>query len=206
MVTALLEKQDAKKPEAAESDTGAVPYHWTVEAFSKASDAGVFGHSKRLELVQGRIIEIMGQGPRHATLASEIADMLRDAAKKQFAIREEKPFRIDFDGEPIPDIMVLSGRQADYDDHQPGPEDVRLLVEVSVTTNEYDLGEKAMLYAQSGIADYWVVMVKENTIVRHRQPSPQGYGEVMRLTGENSLSPLAMPEIVWNVAALLGKE
>jgi Uma2 family endonuclease len=208
MAPALLEKQKVTEPEIKQSETsdGAAPYHWTVEAFTKASEAGVFGYSERLELIQGRIIKIMGQGPRHATLASEIADMLRDAAKKQFAIREEKPVRIDFDGEPIPDVMVLSGRQADYGDHQPVPEDVRLLVEVSVTTVEYDLGEKALLYAQAGVTDYWAVLVNEAAIVVHREPSPEGYQNVMRLAGTDSLSPLAMPEVVWTVNALLGHE
>jgi Uma2 family endonuclease len=208
MATALLEKQKSTEPEIKQSETseGAAPYHWTVEAFTKASEAGVFGYSERLELIQGRIIKIMGQGPRHATLASEIADMLRDAAKKQFAIREEKPVRIDFDGEPIPDVMVLSGRQADYGNQQPVPEDVRLLVEVSVTTVEYDLGEKALLYAQAGVTDYWAVLVNEAAIVVHREPSPEGYQNVMRLAGTDSLSPLAMPEVVWTVNALLGHE
>jgi Uma2 family endonuclease len=205
MATALLEKQEIRQPEAAEAETGVVPYHWTVEAFTKASDAGVFGYSERLELVQGRIIKLMGQGPRHATLASEIAEMLRDAAKKQFAIREEKPFRIDFDGEPIPDVMVLSGRQADYDDHQPVPEDVRLLVEVSVTTVEYDLGEKALLYAQAGVTDYWAVLVNESAIVVHREPSLQGYQEVTRLMGTDTLSPLALPSAAWTINELLGR-
>ncbi len=147
----------------------------------------------------------MGQGPRHATLTSEIAEMLREVFRPGFALREEKPVRLSDDSEPIPDIMVLRGSQSDYGEHQPEPEDVRLLVEVSVTTAEYDLGEKALSYAQSGIADYWVVLVNEAAIVRHRQPSPEGYGEVMRLTGTNTLSPLAMPEVAWTIGELLGR-
>jgi Uma2 family endonuclease len=206
MATALLEKRELEKPETADGNIRAAPYHWTVETFTKASEAGVFGYSERLELVQGRIIKIMRQGPRHATLASEIADMLRDAAKTQFAIREEKPVRIDFDGEPIPDVMVLSGRQANYGDHQPVPEDVRLLVEVSVTTVEYDLGEKALLYAQAGVTDYWAVLINESAIVVHREPSPEGYQNVVRLAGTETLSPLAMPDVVWTINALLGHE
>ncbi len=101
--------------------------------------------------------------------------------------------------------MVLNGRQADYSDRQPMPEDVRLLVEVSVTTEEYDLGEKAAMYAQAGITDYWAVLVNEATIVVHRQPSAESYQNVARLTGEDTLSPLAMPEVAWTINALLGR-
>jgi len=207
--TAMLEKQDVEKPETVGGETGPVLYHWTVDALYRALDSGVFEHPERLELIQGRIIENMSQGPRHSTLASEVADMLREAIRQKYAIREEKPVRIAFvafDGEPIPDVMVLKGQQADYSERQPVPEDVELLVEVSDTTVAYDLGEKAQLYAQAGITDYWVVQVNEAAIVRHREPTPEGYREVMRLAGADTLSPLAMPEAVWTISALLGTQ
>ena len=180
--------------------------HWTVEEFYRAVDAGVFEHPERLELIQGRIVENMSQGPRHSTLASEVAEMLREALRQRFAIREEKPIRIDFDGEPIPDVLVLKGRQADYGERQPGPADVVLLIEVSDTTAAYDLGGKADLYAEAGVTDYWVVLVNEAAIVRHRSPTPDGYAEVVRLGGTDSISPLAAPEAVWTVTALLGRD
>ena len=148
----------------------------------------------------------MGQGSRHSTLASVIADMLREAAGKRFAVREEKPVRIAADSQPIPDILVLKGRQTDYNDNQPVPGDVQLLVEVSVTTVGYDLGNKATHYARAGISEYWVVAEMQDTIVRHRQPSPEGYRDVTRLTGTDTLSALALPETVWTINALLGKE
>ncbi len=181
-------------------------YHWTVDALYRALNAGVFEHPERLELIQGRIIENMSQGPRHSTLASIVADMLRESMRRRFAVREEKGVRIDFDGEPIPDVLVLKGRQADYLDRQPVPEDVALLVEVSDTTVVYDLGGKALLYAQAGITDYWVVLVNEAAIVRHREPTPEGYQSVARLAGADTLSPLAAPEAVWTINALLGRE
>ncbi len=63
-----------------------------------------------------------------------------------------------------------------------------------------------MLYAQAGISDYWVVLVKEATIVRHREPTPEGYRDVKRLAGADTISPLTAPEAVWTVSALLGGE
>lgn len=211
MVTALLEKQDVKQRDVlttGRGEGGATPpeYHWTVEAFHIACDAGAFGPQKRLELIQGRIFEIMRQGPRRSTLASVVADMLREATGKRFAVREEKPVQIAADSQPLPDVLVLKGRQTDYNDHQPRPEEVALIVEVSVTTAEYDLGKKAEQYAQAGISECWVIVEMDNVIVRHRQPSPEGYQEVTRLEGTDALSPLAMPNAVWTVAALLGKE
>ena len=116
--------------------------HWTVEEFYRAYDAGEFGYSGRLELIQGRIIEKMPPGPHHSYLADAVAHMLRVAMEPPLLVREEKAIRIAFDGQPIPDISVVRGRRADYGEQHPTPEDVALLVEVSDTTAAYDLGDK----------------------------------------------------------------
>lgn len=204
MTTALLEKPDIEKPKIAKAEADPIEYHWTVDALHHAIDAGVFEHPERLELIQGRIIEHMGQNPPHSTLVSEIADMLRAAFSPRYAIREEKPIHISFDGEPIPDVSAVVGKQSDYREHHPTPNDVALLIEVADSSVAYDLGEKALLYAQAGITDYWVVLVNEAVIVRHREPTPEGYQTVIRLAEADTLSPLAAPEVVWTVAALLG--
>jgi len=179
--------------------------HWTVEEFYRAYDAGEFGYSGRLELIQGRIIEKMPPGPHHSYLADAVAHMLRVAMEPPLLVREEKAIHIAFDGQPIPDISVVRGRRADYGEQHPAPEDVALLVEVSDATAAYDLGEKALLYAQAGITDYRVVLVNEAAIVRHRQPTPEGYQEVTRLAGADTLAPLAALEVFWTVGALLNR-
>ncbi len=123
-----------------------------------------------------------------------------------FLVMKESPLRLALDEEPIPDLFVVTGAEGDYDRRHPTQGDAVLVVEVSDTTVTYDLGEKALLYAEAGITDYWVVLVNEAAIVRHREPSAEGYQEVVRLAGADTLSPLAMPEAVWAVAALLGSE
>lgn len=178
-------------------------HHWTVEEFYRAAAAGKFNDPDRLELVHGRLIRLM-QGERHANLRVRVSRRLRRALDPPFFVRDENPLHIASDGEPIPDLMLTY--QEEYEGRHPEPEDVALLVEVSDTTVAYDLGEKALLYAQAGITDYWVVLVNEAAIVRHREPTAEGYQEVARLAGSDTLSPLAMPEAVWSVGALLGRE
>jgi len=178
--------------------------HWTVEEFQRAASAGAFSDPGHLEIIHGRIREKMPEGGRHTGMRRRIARLLRVALEPSSFTCEECPLRIAFDGEPIPDVMFT--RNEDYGDQHPTPEDVVLLIEVSDTTAVYDLGGKALLYAQAGITDYWVVLVNEAVIVRHRTPTPEGYKEVTRLVGADTLSPLAMPEAVWTVDALLGRE
>ena len=180
--------------------------HWTVDAFYKAYEVGQFGFDKRLELIQGRIVEKMPPGPYHSALADIIAQMLRDAMQPSFIVREEKVIHLATDSELMPDIMVAQGARTDYLERHPTSKEVVLLVEVADTTVARDLGEKAMLYSQSGVTDYWVVLVNEAVIVRHRVPSDEGYKEVTRLTGNDAISPLAAPEIAWMVETLIGRE
>ncbi len=177
--------------------------HWTVEEFHRAALTGAFKDSSRLEIIHGRIVEKMPEGGRHTGLRRRIGRRLRAALEPGSFVCEECPLRIAFDGEPIPDVMFT--QKEDYGDRHPTPEDVTLLVEVADTTAAYDLGGKSVLYAQAGIADYWVVLVTDNAVVRHRQPTPGGYSEVIRLAGQDTLSPLAAPEAVWTVDALLGR-
>lgn len=71
-------------------------------------------------------------------------------------------------------------------------------------TTAYDLGGKALLYAQAGIEDYWMVLVKENAVVVHRDPSAEGYRSVVKLIGSDTLSPLVLPDVSWTITELLG--
>ena len=164
---------------------------WTVDEFYRAAADGEIDDPDRLELVHGRLNRIM-QGDRHANLCSRLSRQLRRALDPPLFARDEKPVHIASDGEPIPDILFTY--QEEYEGRYPYPEDVALLVEVSDTSAAYDLGEKALLYAQAGITDYWVELVNEAAIVRHRAPTPEGYQDVTRLTGDDTLSPLAAPE------------
>ncbi len=191
-------------PPNAAREQKTMEHHWTVDEFYRAAAAGKFDDPGRLELIHGRIQEKMPEGGRHTGLRRRIARRLRATLEPHSFVCEECPLRIAFDGEPIPDIMFT--QEEDYGDRHPTPADVVLLLEVSDSSLEYDLGGKAVLYARAGITDYWVVLVSEAVIVVHREPSAEGYGSVTRLSGTDTLSPLAVPDAVWAVDMLLGKE
>ncbi len=179
-------------------------YHWSADAFDRACDADVFGSDARLELIGGRIIDRMGQGPLHLSCRVRIGRRLRAALEPPYSVVEECPIRIASDGEPVADVAVLRGAEGDYDEHNPTPDDVVLLVEVAVSSAENDLGEKALLYAQAGIADYWVVLPERGQIVVHRTPSPDGYLSVTPLGADDPLSSLAATGVNLSLRSLLG--
>ena len=122
--------------------------------------------------------------------------------RQNFGVRKEKPIHIDFDGEPVPDITMV-GRQR-YRQQHPAPEDLGLLVEVAVSSEEYDLGEKALLYARAGILEYWVALPEDMSIVVHRDPASDGYQTVTRFESDAQSTPQVAADAVLSVRKLLG--
>jgi Uma2 family endonuclease len=180
-------------------------FHWTTDLFYRAADAGVFAEPSRLELIHGRIIEKMPQSPLHRAARIRVSRVLRTVLEPAFTVAEECPIHIAFDGEPVPDIVVLRGTAAEDIRRHPVPDEVALLVEVAVSSLDSDIGEKAVLYAQAGIADYWVVVPEAAKIIVHRKPTPDGYASVTTFGQEDVLAPLAAPEAVCKVREMLGE-
>lgn len=146
----------------------------------------------------------MPQSPLHRACRVRISRHLRSALRSPRDVVEECPIHIAFDGEPIPDVVVLRGLESDYDQRHPTPDDVILLVEIAVSSVEYDLGEKALLYAQASIGDYWVVLPERRQVLVHREPMPDGYGSIVVIGEQETVSPLAASEIVLSVREMLG--
>jgi len=186
------------------------PRRWTREEYERAFTLGLFGAEERLELIAGEIIEKMPQKPAHATTIGKVVRVLMRVFGEACEVRSQLPLILAKDGEPEPDVLVVPGEPDDYGTMHPTESEVLLLVEVSDRTLEYDLGRKAAYYAEAGIANYWVVDGEQGVLHLHRNPvrdeaSAWGfrYGSVVSLGREGEVSPLARPEAVVIVGALL---
>ena len=106
--------------------------------------------------------------------------------------------------EDEPDISILRDRADFYASGPAGPADVLLLVEVSDSSLAYDRGVKLPLYAAAGIPEVWILNLPDGWIERASEPSGARYlrHEILRRGG--ALSPLALPDVIIAVDALLG--
>jgi Uma2 family endonuclease len=68
----------------------------------------------------------------------------------------------------LPDVAWM--RRKDYWYQRPLPEDVLLVIEVAHTTLSKDRKTKGKLYAQAGIADYWIVNIRKRCLEIRRDP------------------------------------
>lgn len=165
---------------------------WTIEEYHRLIDLNFF-RDRRVELLEGEIIEMPPEGLFHAFLTEGTVEYLRALLSSLALVREAHPISL-ADSEPEPDIAVVKLPRDRYRSRHPHPEDILWLVEISRTTLDFDLNEKKQAYARSNILEYWVVNVKAKQLHVFREPSSGSYTTEFILT-ERSIEPLAFPDI-----------
>ena len=162
-------------------ETALEPYLLTVDDYHRMGEAGILAEDDRVELIDGQITAMSPLGSRHAACVDRLTQLLYDRVRKQAIVRVQSSVRLDVYSEPEPDVALLRPRDDFYAEAHPGPADVLLLVEVADTTAETDRRVKAPLYARSGVAELWLVLLNEGIVEVYRQPAPHGYKEIRRL-------------------------
>jgi len=172
-------------------------YHWVF-------DNGLFDVEHHHELIEGDIVDKMGQKEPHIGLLMRWTAALTQIFGSAF-VRTQLPIVVSDDSEPEPDVSIASNHGDTYlaSGETTPAADIRLLIEVSVNTLAYDLGIKAMLYARAGIPDYWVSDVANRRLIIHRDPTPEGYATIITLAETQSASPLAAPAVSFAIADFL---
>jgi len=160
--------------------------------------AGILDESARVELVDGVLVEMSPIGPRHEDVVEWLNTHFMTAAAGRFRVRVQSTLLTPTGGFFQPDVFVL----------EPGPRgrlpDIALLVvEVSDTSLRRDRW-KAATYAVAGVPDYWIVNVKRDEVLVHRDPRDGAYASVERFAPGDMISPLLDVAPV-DVAALLAR-
>jgi len=140
-----------------------------VEDFLLLNDNGAFADYAKTELIDGEIYYMNAQHSRHARIKTQLAVALANRLREigsDFQPIVEASTQLGEHSLPEPDIVVTS-----YKGPSVVPLDtVAMVIEVSDTTLQIDLGRKADLYAEAGVPEYWVVDVTENRILMHANP------------------------------------
>ncbi|MCO6456817.1 MAG: Uma2 family endonuclease [Pirellulaceae bacterium] len=154
----------------------------SVEQYQKLGTYGIL--SENTELIRGFIIEKMIKSPRHSWLVQRMVDWLRSGPMAGYHVRQEQPLTLR-DSEPEPDVAVVPGAPDDYRDHHPFS--AHLVIEVAISSEDIDR-EKATLYSEAGIDEYWIVLPELRIVEVYRQPSPNsGYLQKSELTTTDEL-------------------
>jgi Uma2 family endonuclease len=132
-------------------------------------DAGLFS-GQRFELIDGDLIDKMGQNPPHASAIRLCMALLMkifgvDLVEVQLPIEAGAA-----DCErnvPEPDLAVLAEMKRDFTHRHPNGRELALVVEVADTTLRHDALTKRDLYARAGVREYWVLDLNTRRLIVH---------------------------------------
>jgi Uma2 family endonuclease len=177
----------------------------TIEEYHQMVEAGILSEGERVELIHGEVFEMNPIGHRHATCLRRFIRWVGPGVAPDALLDVQNPLRLPSEqSEPQPDLMLLRAREDCYASQPPSAEDVLLLVEIADHSLAYDRSVKIPLYANAGVPEVWLVDLTSDSILVHRQPSPEGYLETRRLGRGETLAPEALPRLQMTVESILG--
>jgi Uma2 family endonuclease len=140
----------------------------TSERYFTLIDQGVLGPDDKVELLEGVIVTMAPEGPRHEVGIDKAADALRLAVAGRAVVRVQHSVHAGARSVPEPDVAVVAGRHDDYVHAR--PRSALLVVEVARTSLARDRRRKARIYAAAGIPEYWIVNLRDDVVEVSRSP------------------------------------
>jgi len=178
---------------------------FTRSDVARLNELGVFD-GQRYELIEGDLIDKMGQNPPHAWSVALVSVWLA----KTFGgvnVRCQAPIEIASEdqerNEPEPDHLVLAELKVEYSKRHPRGDELLLLVEISDTTSRFDRTVKAALYARASVPEYWVLDVSARALYVHCHPGGGNYRQVTRLAEDETVAPDSRPDALVKISELL---
>jgi Uma2 family endonuclease len=142
---------------------------FTVAEYRAMGVAGILTEDDNVELLDGWIVPKMNHNPRHDATIQLVDDAIRLRLAEGWTIRIQSAITTD-ESEPEPDLAVVQGPLRTYVDHHPGRHDIAMVVEVADSSLARDRA-KGQIYAQAGIAVYWIVSLNDQCIEVYTEPT-----------------------------------
>jgi len=171
----------------------------TVDQVHRMLDTGILRDGEPVELIEGILVQkdradagedTMSHGKRHRLVVKNLIHLERKLPPHCHLLIQ-LPVTLSSSSEPEPDAALVRGTPADYAEHNPGPGDILAVIEVSASSLVYDRTTKLRLYAEAGIAIYWIVNARDGRLEVHTDPVPaegrylrrieMGLGDIARI-------------------------
>jgi Uma2 family endonuclease len=167
--------------------------------YDQLVEAGAFDE-EHLELIEGRLVLMSPEGPRHADVVSVVTELLVLALRGRARIRPGNPLAVSDRSEPEPDVAVVA-----LGDHSRShPTTGFLAVEVSLSSLRKDRLIKPTLYATADVQEYWIVDLAADTVPVLTDPVDGFYRTVTTKVPGEEITLAAFPDVTVSVAEILG--
>jgi Uma2 family endonuclease len=155
-------------------------------------------NGRRTELIRGIVLEKQRKSPLHCFIVEQLRRILEGQISSDFTLFSQDPITTS-DSEPEPDVMVVPGALSDF--RTAHPTTAELVIEVAVPSIEINRF-KAVIYAEAGVKEYWIVCPETKQVEVFRQPNAQGYAEQIVLAAPAALTCAVLPGVRVDFAAL----
>ncbi len=154
----------------------------------------------KVELIYGELRFMNPAGPVHEGEIQFLMEWsILHTSRQEIMVRVHSSINCG-DHRPEPDLVW--SRRMTTRRKRPTHADVILLIEVSDSRSEQDLVEKARLYAEHDIPEYWVVDVQAEQLQIHRSPGQGKYQSIQSYDKSATISPLCQPAATLSLAEL----
>ena len=150
---------------------------FSIAEYHRLGELGFFAPDERVELIRGELIIKAAKSTFHSVCNSLLLGELCTLARKKAIVRGQEPIILSNNSEPEPDVVIARNRSDNYLSSHPEPADILLVIEVSDSTLKYDQRTKLSLYAEAGIANYWIVNLVDNQLEMHSEPYQKRQGD-----------------------------
>lgn len=174
----------------------------SVDAYHRLIETGVLGEDDRVELLDGELVAMSPQSRAHANMLVRLTAMLDPCTRFGLHVRAQLPLTF-LRSEPEPDLAVVSGPPPESLDAA-HPVTALLVIEVSLDSLASDRTRKAAIYAEAGIAEYWIVDLAGRRVEVRRGPdaATRAYRTLEIAAPPGALRPLAAPDLSIDLTAL----
>ena len=177
---------------------------WTVAEYHRMVEAGILDEDSRVELIYGEIVEMSPISNPHQACVDRQTKMWVRVAGNQGIVRVQGSVRLDDEGEPQPDILILRHRDDYYASEPAGPQDVLLVIEVADSSLASDRQVKIPMYGRYGIPEAWLWDLNGQRLFVHRDPGPDGYQTIRIYRRGDAVRASAFPDHEIVVDEVLG--
>jgi len=157
----------------------------SIVQYERMIATGILGEDDPIELLEGYLVALdrgggpgMPPSPAHCSATGRFNRRLTRALPDPWFVHCQNPIRLgqpEIAGggsEPQPDVAVVQGPDTRFAEQYPGPEDIRLIIEVSGSSLLSDRDFKGKLYATAGIPLYWIVNLVDRKLEVYWDPDP----------------------------------
>src|SRR5688572_2839434 len=156
----------------------------SVEEYHAIIKAGIFNQDDPYELIEGWLVPKMTRNAPHDLCLQRLQRMFMKHLPEEWLCFVQSAVTL-ADGEPEPDVAIVSGPDEQYVARHPGATEIALIVEVADSSLSRDRETKLRSYARAEIPIYWIANLSADQIEVYSQPGVDDDGEPTYLSRED---------------------